>query len=124
MANQKKEKDKSTFKLTCIITGKSVVINKDYYDKKVSEAGSEQALHETYACKQAKSLLKRGYSVSEIRKLLNATDATNQVSDATIRKIVSNNKDVINTLDNVSSFSAIQTDDDVKQYINMLRQHE
>lgn len=124
MANQKKEKDKSTFKLTCIITGKSVVINKDYYEKKVAEAGDEQSLLETYACKQAKSLLKRGYSVNEIRKLLNATELTTNVSEATIRKIVSNNKDAITAFENVNSFSAIQTDEDVKQYINTLKQHE
>lgn len=126
MANQKKdkEKDKSTFKLTCIITGKSVVINKDYYEKKVIEAGDEQTLIETYCCKQAKSLLKRGYSINEIRKLLNATEVATEVTDATIRKIVSNNKDVITAFDNVSSFSAIQTDADVKAYINTLKQYE
>lgn len=123
MAN--KEKEKSTFKLACIITGKTIVINKDYYDKKITEAGDEAALHETYACKQAKSLLKRGYSVHEIRKLLNATHMDTVVSDSIIRKILSNNKDSpIASFENVDAFSAIQTDDDVKSYINKLKQHE
>ena len=123
MAN--KEKEKSTFKLACIITGKTIVINKDYYDKKVTEAGDEPALLETYVCKQAKSLLKRGYSVHEIRKLLNATHIDTNISDATIRKILSNNKDnPIASFENVNAFSAIQTDADVKMYINKLKQHE
>lgn len=123
MAN--KEKEKNTFKLTCIITGKTVTINKDYYEKKASEAGDEATLHETYACKQAKSLLKRGYSISEIRKLLNASHVETPVSESTIRKILSNNKDSpIDSLENVGAFSAIQTDEDVKSYINMLKQHE
>ena len=123
MAN--KEKEKNTCKLACIITGKTVTINKDYYEKKVSEAGDEATLHETYACKQAKSLLKRGYSINEIRKLLNATHIETPVSESTTRKILSNNKDSpIDSLENVSVFSAIQTDDDVKSYINMLKQHE
>lgn len=123
MAN--KEKEKNTFKLACIITGKTVVINKDYYEKKVSEAGDEATLHEIYTCKQAKSLLKRGYSINEIRKLLNATHIETLVTESTIRKILSNNKDSpIDSLENVGAFSAIQTDDDVKSYINMLKQHE
>lgn len=123
MAN--KEKEKSTFKLACVITGKTVVINKDYYEKKIAEAGDETSLLETYVCKQAKSLLKRGYSVHEIRKLLNATHMDTNISDAAIRKILSNNKDnPIASFENVNAFSAIQTDADVKMYINKLKQYE
>ena len=52
-------KDKKTRKLICNITGKSLFASKDYYDKKVVKAGSEEILHHTYMCQDAKMLLKK-----------------------------------------------------------------
>jgi len=36
-----------TRKLTCIITGKSLLAAADYYAKKLEKAGSEEELHKT-----------------------------------------------------------------------------
>ena len=69
MADTQKEK-KTTTKVTCIITGKTTPLTREYYDKKVIEFGSEPALQQKYICKQAKSMVKRGYTIDEIQDVL------------------------------------------------------
>ena len=80
------QKEKSTRKLTCIVTGKPLTINKEYWDKKVLEAGGEQEMVSTYCCKQAKSMIRRSYSIDEIRKVLGTT-TTKLISDEIVAKI-------------------------------------
>ena len=61
-------------KVTCLITGQSVLMGKDYFAKKSEEYGCEDNLRKFYISKKAKSLIRRGYGVNEIRKILNITD--------------------------------------------------
>ena len=58
-------------KLTCPITGKSYILNKDYYQRKLEEYGDEDKLKKYFITKKAKVLLGKGYSINEIRKLEN-----------------------------------------------------
>ena len=50
----------SNRKLICRVTGKPLFAAKAYYQKKVDKAGSEEALHQTYICREAIKLLKKG----------------------------------------------------------------
>ena len=75
-------------KLTCVVTGKTTSINDDYYSKRVEEHGNEQLLTQRYVCKQVKSLLTRGYSVVEVRDMLNVKQPLPDVSPDAVAWIV------------------------------------
>ena len=83
------QKEKKSTKITCIVTGKTTQITRDYYDKKIAEFGSEQNLHSKYICKQAKSMLKRGYSLQEVQDVLGKSDVDIQHLQAKINEIIS-----------------------------------
>lgn len=89
-------------KLSCIITGKTIVINDDYYQKKVHEFGSETDLAQRYTCRQAKNLLVRGYSVEEIRTLLKVEKKMPVVSEEIIKTIRQENSEDGVAFDTVS----------------------
>ena len=59
-----------TTKLKCVVTGRTLFATKDYYDRKVQQAGTEQKLHESYICKEAKTMIKQGYTIDKIRDIL------------------------------------------------------
>lgn len=61
-------------KVTCRITGKSFTFSKQYFASKVDEYKSESNLRDLFVTKKAKALLLRGYSVSEVRNLLEIDD--------------------------------------------------
>lgn len=87
MADTQKEK-KTTTKVTCIITGKTTPLTREYYDKRVSEFGSEEKLQQNYICKQAKSMVKRGYTLEEIQDVLGVPASPTQLSFDQIKQIV------------------------------------
>jgi hypothetical protein len=89
-------------KLSCIITGKTIVINDDYYQKKVREFGSEDDLTQRYTCRQAKNLLIRGYSVEEIRTLLKVDKKMATISEEIIKVIRQENSEDTVVFDAVS----------------------
>ena len=64
----------STQKIKCIITGKQTIYSGDFLQKKIQEYGSEEKLKKLYICREVKSFLKKGYGVSDIRKILNVDD--------------------------------------------------
>lgn len=105
-------------KLSCIITGKTITINQEYYDKKVQEFGSEQALIEQYTCKQAKSLLVRGYGVDEIRALLKVDRKMPVINDSIIQAIrCDNDADDLAT----QTVSVKKSDPEVAAFITNIR---
>lgn len=76
MANIQKEEEeegKKTQKIKCIITGKATSFSNKSYEKKLKNFDNEEHLHATYICKQAQSLVSRGYTVKEIRDILPTT---------------------------------------------------
>jgi hypothetical protein len=77
-----------TNKLTCVITGDTTQFARAYYEKRVAAAGSEKILHETYCSKKAKSLLQRGFPVSEVRKVLGVSDITTEVPQEILSAIL------------------------------------
>lgn len=108
-------------KLSCIITGKTITVGNEYYDKKVSQYGTPEKLHSLYVSRQVKNLLKRGYKVKEIRDLLKV-DITNlpDIKDSLIKEILKTNDEESNTYENIS---VKKSDPEVVEYINELRSY-
>lgn len=120
--------EKKTRRLKCIVTGKVLIATKEYYKRKLDKVGNEKKLLETYICKEAKSLLVKGYTVEKIREMLNVsdpelTDVSTEVINSVINlkpsyKIINNTTDIP-----ISSIINPQTDPEVKQFIqNIMKQ--
>jgi hypothetical protein len=108
-------------KLTCIITGKTITVGNEYFDKKVSQYGSETKLRSLYVSRQVKSLLKRGYKINEIRSLLKITeDASVDITDKLIKDILKISDDDSSTYENIS---VKKSDPEVIEYIQVLRSY-
>lgn len=102
-------------KLTCVVTGKTTSINDDYYSKRVEEHGDEQLLTQRYVCKQVKSLLTRGYSVAEVRDMLNVKQSLPDVSPDAIAWIMGN------SVASSPVFHLQTSDERVTKYINTIK---
>ena len=61
--------------LVCLITGSKYTFAKDYFNKKVEEFGDVDTLKKYFITRRVKSLISRGYSVEEIRNILNITES-------------------------------------------------
>jgi len=117
--------EKKTRTLKCIVTGRLLTVTKEYYTSKVEKAGSEAALHSTYICKEAKTFLKGGYTVSQIREMLSIDDPSlGEVSTDIIQDIIRNSKSTNNLRikpDTIQNNIALETDIEVKKFINILK---
>jgi hypothetical protein len=117
--------DKKTRKLMCVVTGRTLLATKDYYERKLERAGDEQKLHSTYICKEAKDLLTKGYTVEKIREMLNVdTTDLQDVSQETVAEVLNTRNNtyrkvnIFNTTNNLLNF---KTDPEVKQLIHNLK---
>ena len=61
-------------KVRCIVTGSSYTFGKDYYEKKVKEYQDIETLKKYFITRKAKNYLYKGYSIQEIRNILNVTE--------------------------------------------------
>lgn len=114
---------RKTRKLVCNITGKPLFAGKAYYDKKIKKAGSEEHLHNTYICREAKALVKKGYSITDIRHVLDVVDNFEPtITDKEVKTLVNTTSLRLNTNDN--SVSIIRTDPDVKEFIENILKDE
>lgn len=109
-----------TRKLKCIITGRVLTATLDYYTKKLEKAGSEDELHRTYICKEAKDLLIKGLSVDEIRNRIGVEQNLPDVDKNITDKLIKNEYGLIrNTMfTELTSFTHQETDSDVLAFIN------
>lgn len=118
-----------TRKLKCIITGKTLIATKEYYQRKIDKIGDEQEMHRTYVCKEAKNLLTRGYDVDKIREML-SVDVTNlsEVPEDVITDIMSSNKPRFKSINTnnipISSILNPKTDPAVKKFIQHIIDNE
>jgi hypothetical protein len=111
-------------KVTCAITGKSFVFNKDYYNKKVEEYGSEENLRKYFIVKKAKMLLARGYAIEEIRNMIEIDkDNILPLSDAKLITVIQFHKLKININERMNNLKFIisDTDPDVLEFINNIK---
>lgn len=114
-------------KLKCIITGRQLIATKKYYARKVEKAGSEETLHATYVCREAKSLLRQGVTVNRIREILDSS-ITDDISEDILNKILEDDTGTrlkrINNIIKTSKSMSIKTDNNVKQFINKYIKNE
>mgnify|MGYP001247781641 CR=1 FL=1 len=123
------KKERKTRKLTCIVTGRALLATRDYYERKIKKAGSEEKLHRSYVCKEAKDLLIKGYTVDKIRDVLNVnTDNVSSVPEDIVKEVISqSNKSPFRRINNsipiTNNIMNPKTDPDVKEFIqNILKQ--
>lgn len=114
---------KKSRKLTCNITGKVLAAAKQYYEKKIEKAGSEEVLHQTYICKDAKKLLQKGHSIKEIQELLKVKDFEATITDEEAKNLVNTTSLRLNTIEQ-PTFGVIKTDPDVKKFIENILKDE
>lgn len=117
---------RKTKKLTCIITGRVLTATNDYYNRKLEKLGSEQKLHETYICKEAKNLVLKGYSVEKIRQMLEIDNPElPNVSQQIISEIIKNtDKQLyrrVTTFNNVTNMINTRTDPKVLKLIENIK---
>jgi len=114
-------KQTKTRKLVCNITGKVLFASRLYYNKKVEKAGTEESLHKTYICREAKTLLKRGYNIEDTRTALNVDKSVKcHLVDSEIDEIIGlNNSLRINTSE-ITRIGVIKTDPDVEKFVKSL----
>lgn len=112
---------RKTKKLTCIVTGRSLVLSKDYYQNKLDRVGGdEQVLHETYICKEAKDLIKKGYDVLKTRDLLGITETDlPDVDDKIVDQIRNDSRIKHRNIPrfNINNYTATKTDPDVVEFL-------
>jgi len=103
---------------------------KEYYSRKVERAGSEEKLHESYICKEAKNMLIKGYTVDKVREMLNV-DQTNlqDISSEVLNQVLRSGKGKtrFKKINNVMSTSSIinsKTDPEVITFIKKLQQQD
>jgi len=116
-------------KITCLITGKSYTYGQDYYDKKTKDYIDEDNLKKYFITQKAKNYLNKGYSIQEIRNILNVNeddlpDADSQEITELIEfhKIQASHtaKKISNTL----NFATHKSDPEVANFINNIRTYE
>ena len=114
-------KEKKTRKLACNITGKVLFAGKDYYSKKVTKAGTEGSLHRMYVCKEAKDLLKRGYSIEDARTALNVDKSVKcNLLDCDIDIIIDNKPSMRINNNESTRVGVIKTDPDVDNFVESI----
>lgn len=113
---------RKTKKLKCVVTGRELVLSKEYYQKKLDKVnGDESELESSYVCREAKDLIKRGYDVDKTRDLLGVDSSDLGVVDTElVERIQSDSRIKYRNIPkfNVNSYTSVKTDDDVKQFLN------
>ena len=116
-------------KVQCLITGSSYTFGKDYYQKKVVEYKDEESLRKFFVTRKARTYLSRGYSVKEIRNILNVDDLDLPSEDSQdIKDIIDHHNLNFNTNNKRAfkniNFSTHKSDIEVSEFINTIRQYE
>ncbi len=108
-------------KLICQVTGKQLFAGKQYYEKKITKAGSEDILHKTYICREAKILFKKGYSIDDVRQTIDIhNDFVCTLTDEDIKEMVGISSSLrINTNDQ-PVVGVIKTDPAVTKFLNKI----
>lgn len=113
---------RKTKKLKCVVTGRELVLSKEYYQKKLDKVdGDETMLQSSYICREAKDLIKRGYDVDKTRDLLGVDDSElGHVDTSIVERIQNDSRIKYRNIPkfNVNSYTSVKTDDDVKQFLN------
>ena len=116
-------------KITCLITGKSYTYGQDYYNKKVSDYIDETNLKKYFITQKAKNYLNKGYSIQEIRNILNVNADDLPESDSPqIAELIEFHKiqasQTAKKISNTLNFATHKSDPEVTDFINNIRNYE
>jgi|TARA_R100000482_G_scaffold116145_1_gene59283 uncharacterized protein YfbU (UPF0304 family) len=116
-------------KITCLITGKSYTYGQDYYDKKVADYVDEANLKKYFITQKAKNYLNKGYSIQEIRNILNVdTDGLPESDSQQVVELIEFHKvqasQTAKKISNTLNFATHKSDPEVTTFINNIRNYE
>ena len=116
-------------KITCLITGKSYTYGQDYYDKKVADYVDEANLKKYFITQKAKNYLNKGYSIQEIRNILNVdTDGLPESDSQQVVELIEFHKvqasQTAKKISNTLNFATHKSDPEVTNFINNIRNYE
>tara|TARA_R110000744_G_scaffold40246_4_gene91319 strand:+ start:4766 stop:5110 length:345 start_codon:yes stop_codon:yes gene_type:complete len=112
-----------------LVTGKTYTYGKDYYDKKVKDYIDESNLKKYFITRKAKNYLNKGYSIQEIRNILNVTDEELPEPDSqVIAELIEFHKiqasQTAKKISNTLNFATHKSDSEVTHFINNIRDYE
>ena len=113
-------------KISCVVTSKVTSYAGEFLTKKIEEYGNETNLTKFYVCKEVKALLKKGYKIKDIRKILDVPADVDELSNDVIKEIEKDyqktnfkNTDTSNqTLSTITELTYDKSDPDVEDFIN------
>ena len=116
-------------KITCLITGKSYTYGQDYYDKKVADYIDESNLKKYFITQKAKNYLNKGYSIQEIRNILNVdTEGLPESDSPQVAELIEFHKvqasQTAKKISNTLNFATHKSDPEVSTFINNIRNYE
>ena len=116
-------------KITCLITGKSYTYGQDYYNKKISDYIDETNLKKYFITQKAKNYLNKGYSIQEIRNILNVNgDDLPDADSPQIAELIEFHKiqasQTAKKISNTLNFATHKSDAEVTNFINNIRNYE
>jgi len=112
-------------KVTCVVTGKTTAYAGEYLQKKLEEYGNEATLDKLYVCKEVRALLKKGYKLNDIRKILDVPADLDPIPKDIVQIIEKDyqktsytvNDTNSQTLSTVSDLTYDKSDEDVENFI-------
>jgi len=109
--------------LICHISGNKYTFAKEYFVKKIEEFGSIDSLKKYFVIKKVRNLIERGYSVQEIRNILNVVDDNLPGPDSQDIKDILNYYNVRKDVTKKASlnFATHKSDPDVSVFINNIK---
>ena len=116
-------------KITCLITGKSYTYGQDYYHKKTKDYIDEVNLKKYFITQKAKSYLNKGYSIQEIRNILNVDeDGLPDADSQQVAELIEFHKiqasQTAKKISNTLNFATHKSDPEVTGFINNIREYE
>jgi len=116
-------------RITCLITGKSYTYGQDYYYKKTKDYVDEDNLKKYFITQKAKNYLNKGYSIQEIRNILNVNEeeVPGVDSDQVVELIEFHKIQACHTakkISNTLNFATHKSDSEVAEFINTIRDYE
>ena len=116
-------------KIRCQITGKPYTFSADYYAAKVEEYIDEENLKKYFITKKSKTYLERGYSIQEIRNILNVDETSLfDPESREMRELIEFHQVKSNTtakkVASTLNFATHKSDPEVLEFINNIKHYE